>query len=75
MPSPIDDLGVPRGSQKILTITEVAHELRCSKTHVSKMLNGKVAGLPKLNHVALGRRKLVRSEWLIEWIESNRVKC
>jgi excisionase family DNA binding protein len=62
-------------SSRILTITEVARELGCSKTHVSKMLNGKVSGVPKLNHVALGRRKLVRSEWLIEWIESNRVRC
>lgn len=62
-------------ARKILTIREVAEELKCSKAHVSKILNGKVPGLAKLDHVALGRRKLVRSDWLVEWIESNRTRC
>ena len=48
----------------ILTIKEVAAILRCSKTHVSHVLAGKVPGTPKLFHIALGRRKLVRREWL-----------
>ena len=60
---------------RILTIREVAEELKCSKAHVSKILNGKVPGLPKLDHVALGRRKLVRSDWLDRWIERNRTRC
>lgn len=49
--------------------------LRCSKTHVSNMLNGKVLGLPRLTHFALGRRKLVRREWLEQWMEANKVQC
>ena len=56
----------------ILTINDVAAILRCSKTHVSHVLAGKVPGLPKLTHIALGRRKLVRREWLDQWMEANK---
>jgi hypothetical protein len=57
----------------VLTIVEVARILRCSKAHVCNVLNGRVPGVPKLTHFALGRRKLVRREWLEEWMETN--KC
>jgi hypothetical protein len=60
-------------SQNILTIKEVAIILRCSKTHVANVLSGKVDGLPRLTHLNLGRRKLVRREWLDRWMEKNKV--
>ena len=56
----------------ILTITEVAEVLRCSKAHVCNVIQGRVQGLPKLTHFALGRRKLVRREWLDAWMEQNK---
>lgn len=56
----------------VLTIAEVAGILRCSKAHVSNVLNGRVAGLPKLTHFSMGRRKLVRKEWLERWMEENK---
>lgn len=56
----------------VLTIAEVAAILRCSKAHVSNVLNGRVAGVPKLSHLAMGRRKLVRKEWLDHWMEENK---
>ncbi len=56
----------------ILTITEVAEVLRCSKAHVCNVLRGRVQGLPKLTHFSLGRRKLVRREWLETWMEQNK---
>jgi excisionase family DNA binding protein len=56
----------------ILTIEEVAETLRCSKAHVSKALSGKIPGVPRLTHFAVGRRKLVRREWLDEWLEANK---
>jgi helix-turn-helix protein len=59
----------------ILTINDVAAILRCSKTHVSHVLAGKVPGIPRLTHIATGRRKLVRREWLEQWMEANRIKC
>ncbi len=57
---------------EILTIREVAEVLRCSKAHVSNVLRGRVGGLPKLTHFSLGRRKLVRREWLDTWMEQNK---
>ena len=57
-------------ANQVLTIGDVAEILRCSKAHVSNVINGKVLGLPKLGHVSMGRRKLVRREWLDEWMEA-----
>jgi excisionase family DNA binding protein len=61
--------------REVLTLREVASILRCSKTHVSNAVNGKVPGLPRLTHVAIGRRILIRKEWLDEWMETNKRKC
>lgn len=55
--------------QEILTLREVAAVLRCSKAHVSKLLRGKVPGLPPLTHMAIGRRKVTRRDWLQTWLE------
>ena len=54
---------------EILTIHDVAEILRCSKTHVSNVINGKVAGVPQLTHLCMGRRKLIRRAWLEQWME------
>ncbi len=59
----------------VLTLREVASILRCSKTHVSNAVNGKVPGLPRLTHVALGRRILIRREWLEQWMEANKTNA
>lgn len=56
----------------ILTITDVATILRCSKQHVSNALAGKVPGIPKLTHIAMGKRKLIRRDWLDQWIEISK---
>jgi excisionase family DNA binding protein len=61
--------------KEILTIREVAQVLRCSKTHVSNVINGKVQGVPILTHLSMGRRKLVRRAWLDQWMEANKSKC
>ena len=53
---------------RILTINEVAEVLRCSKGHVLKALAGRIAGVPQLAHLSLGRRKLVPKEWFDQWL-------
>lgn len=55
----------------LLTMTEVARLLHCSKAHVCKAVAGRVPGCPPIPSVSLGRRKLVRRESLIGWIEAN----
>jgi len=76
-------IGVSQGVQSegqmestgsILTIKEVAEILRCSKTHVANVLSGKVQGLPRLTHLNMGRRKVVRKEWLEHWMEANKTR-
>ena len=52
---------------QVLTSTDIAKRLRISKGQVSKLMNGKVKGAPRLKVMNIGRRKLVRDEALEEW--------
>ena len=56
---------------EILTASEVAADLRCSKAHVYNMINGKVEGVTPLPAITMGRRKLVRRSSLEQWKEAN----
>lgn len=61
--------------KQILTLREVAQRLRCSRAHVSKLLSGHVRGVPQLTHIAMGRRKVVRREWLEAWLNGHKTQC
>jgi excisionase family DNA binding protein len=63
--------GQKHSFQHLLTLAEVARELRCSKAHVSKAIRGMVRHASQLPAIHLGRRRLVRRETLYEWIRSN----
>lgn len=54
-----------------LTLADVAAVLHCSKAHVCKAVLGRVPGCPPIPVVSLGRRKLVRRQALLSWIEAN----
>ena len=54
-------------ADEILTVAEVAADLRCSKAHVYNVINGKVAGVTALPAITMGRRKLVRRSSLEAW--------
>jgi excisionase family DNA binding protein len=56
---------------QILTIQEVARDLRCSKAHVYNTINGIVAGVSPLPSIAFGRRRLVRRSSLEQWKRDN----
>lgn len=68
-------LGKALGDGEVLTLGDIARILRCSKAHVCNVINGKVPGVPRLPHLAVGRRKLVRREWLEEWMEAAKSEC
>ncbi|MDX1980387.1 MAG: helix-turn-helix domain-containing protein [Bryobacteraceae bacterium] len=53
---------------QVLTLKEVADELRCSKAHVCNIIHGKVPTLPAMPVVRLGRRLIVRREALDGWL-------
>ena len=65
---------IMENTSSILTVKEVADILRCSKAHVHNAIHGKVAGLPRLTHLTMGRRKLVRRDWLEQWMETNKTR-
>jgi excisionase family DNA binding protein len=52
----------------VLTVREVAAELRCSKAHVHNIIAGKVHDLPPLPVLRIGRRVLVRQDALSRWL-------
>ena len=54
--------------KEILTLPEVATILRCSKTHVCNLINGKLAGVSRLPSIPMGRRKVVRRSTLERWM-------
>jgi excisionase family DNA binding protein len=56
---------------EILTVAEVAIELRCSKAHVYNAIAGKVDGVCGLPAISMGRRKLVRRAALEQWKKTN----
>ena len=62
-------------NDEILTISEVAAELRCSKTHVCNLINGKLGGVPRLPAIAMGRRKVVRRSTLERWLRAAEEGC
>jgi hypothetical protein len=61
-------------NQEILTVSDVAMELRCSKTHVHNAIKGKVAGVSLLPAIHMGRRKLIRRSALEQWETDNERK-
>lgn len=66
---------LPGNEGEVLTIKEAAAVLRCSKAHVQNLLAGKVDGVPLLPYIPLGRRKLIRRESLLRWMEKAENRC
>lgn len=54
----------------VLTLAEVAQQLRCSKAFVSNLVNGKLRNVPPLPAVRIGRRVIVRQAALDSWMLS-----
>ena len=54
----------------LLTMREVAVLLRCSKAQVCRLISGAAGCLP-IPAIPLGRRKLIRKEALLAWIEAS----
>jgi hypothetical protein len=55
----------------VLTLREVAAELRSSKAHVCHLVAGKLESVTPLPVIRLGRRILVRRTTLEEWKREN----
>jgi len=62
---------MPSITARILTVAEVARELRCSKAHVHHLIAGKVPGVRPLPSLWLGRRRLILRTSFEEWLRSS----
>jgi hypothetical protein len=61
----------PERSPNVLTVTEVAADLRTSKAHICNLIAGRVRSVTPLAVIRLGRRILVRRITLEEWKREN----
>jgi transposase len=57
--------------REVLTVRDVALELRCSISHVHNVINGKAKNVSKLPAIRMGRKKLILLETLEEWKRTN----
>ena len=56
---------------EILTVTDVARSLHCSKAHVCNAIRGRVRGVSPLPAISMGRRKLIRRVAFEAWLLQN----
>ena len=55
----------------VMTLKQVSAYLQVSKAHLSNVIGGKVPGVPQVRFFRLGRRILIKREWLEEWLEAK----
>jgi len=59
-----------RANSPLMSLNEAAAYLHVSKAHLSNVLNGKVRGVTPVPSIRLGRRVLIRREWIDQWLEA-----
>ena len=57
--------------REVLTVRDVALELRCSVDHIYRVINGKVKNVSRLPAIPVGRRKLIQRDTLEDWKKTN----
>jgi excisionase family DNA binding protein len=71
LPNPVPGTASKAAIDAVLTVAEVACELRCSKGHVYNLINGDVADVTPLPTISLGRKKLIRRSSFEAWKRAN----
>jgi excisionase family DNA binding protein len=51
----------------LLTLTEVARRIRCSRSHLYRILAGRM-DMPALCSLRIGRRRFIRADALEDWL-------
>lgn len=68
-PADVPEHRISAPPSKVLNLAEAAALVRCSRAHLSNVINGKVRGIPRLPAVRIGRRVLFRRESLEVWLQ------
>ena len=61
-------------STPVFTLKQAAAYLQVSKAHLCNVINGKVYGVPPVRSFRLGRRVLLKRQWIDEWLEATATK-
>jgi excisionase family DNA binding protein len=64
----MNNLKVP---STIMSLMQAAEYLQVSKAHLSNVINGKVRGVTPIRSVRVGRRILIKREWLDHWLDAG----
>jgi excisionase family DNA binding protein len=59
-----------RTESPVLSLKQAADYLQVSKAHLSNVINGKVSGVPRVRSFRVGRRVLIKREWIDDWLET-----
>jgi excisionase family DNA binding protein len=59
------------GVPAVMNLAQAAAYLQVSKAHLSNVINGKVPGISPFRSVRVGRRVLIKREWLDQWLEAE----
>lgn len=59
----------------LLTTAEAATELRCTSRHIQRLINGEVKSMPRLPHVRVGRKFLIRRETMTQYLVDYEKSC
>jgi excisionase family DNA binding protein len=54
---------------RVLRLKQAAVYLQISKAHLSNVINGKVSGVTPMRCFRMGRRVLIKREWIDEWLD------
>jgi hypothetical protein len=60
--------GINEQSQ-VMTLEQTAEYVRISKAQLSRVIAGRVPGVPTLRHARIGRRILIKRSWAEEWLD------
>ena len=63
------------GQTPAMTLKQAAAYLQISKAHLSNVINGKVPDVPPLRSFRVGRRVLIKREWVDEWMEAAHLEA
>jgi excisionase family DNA binding protein len=55
----------------VMNLRQAAAYLQVSKAHLSNVIQGKVFGVPPFRCFRVGRRVLIKREWIDEWLETT----
>ena len=59
-----------KAPSSVMSLKQAAAYLQVSKGHLSNVINGKVPGVQPVRCFRMGRRILIKREWVDQWLEA-----